>query len=118
MNQKYVPKLETCQRMKELGYPQESEWYWRKAYGETYFLMEYRNNRGQANFNRSKKDISAPHVGELGLCFPNNVQLPFISRHPDRLGWLWSTSEGRKLEDAEAEARAKMWIYLKENNLI
>lgn len=101
-----VVSLELAKKLKELGYPQESLWYW-NSNGEI--------RRVDGFFDDDSKFIAvAPTVAELG------EKLPMFTKSWNR-GPHWICSEsvsGNKWvtgEDIEANARAKMLIWLVEN---
>lgn len=117
-----VTSLELSKKLKELGVKQESLFYWVHCevvspvgdYAlETKVLMD--------NFIHKEDKIiaSAFTVAELGEMLPHN------SRTGVTMGlwecWLDYDSQGKGYEqqaETEANARAKMLIYLIENNLI
>lgn len=116
---------ELSQKMKELGFPQDSLFYWSKNGGHQWRI------ENSYYFKVDKRaDISAYTVAELGEMLPMEIEdgkgkLNFkISNKED--GWsiryVLAEREGKTIfkfiEKTEADARAKMLIYLKENNLI
>lgn len=125
-----VPSLETCRRLKELGYPQaSSSFYWMKMldpniYGKKpehpYQLR--RNDEetwGDDRFSVDKGDFAAPTVAELGEALPPYTRSYFATK----LGNQWNCTLTMKSDiqffgETEAKARALMWIYLKERNLL
>lgn len=115
-----VVSLKLAKRMKELGFEQESLFYW---YANTRNVL-YKDEEGvkETRRNPNFKGIifSAFTVAELGemLADFGNWQ---TARHQD--GGLWffapyTLSFSLQEAGTEADARAKMIIYLKENNLI
>ncbi len=121
-----VVSLELAQKMKELGFKQESFFVFVKnrqtAFPDIYpmriFDAEYHNGKTQPAFHY---DIicSAYTVAELGEMLPEN----FYESMGRTLkgGWcvLLDKDEDTMLyADTEADARAKMLIYLVENKLI
>ena len=109
-----VCSLELSKRLKALGYPQESLWYWVKHF-------ECRTDRFQWDlFLRDDDDnvnecISAPTVAETGIALPLTT-------------WFNHSEGGFEVHDVnakkdfvagnEAEARGLMWEYLKKSGLI
>lgn len=151
--EKQVPGRELCQRMKELGFSQDSAFYYGKPNRTgnikyELFLMVNRGNRLDKGYiitnhnkfpdhiyNRSRlydfiKSVSAPTVAELGEMLPEKIKVD------DKMYRLWGLKgrgnwEARYLNNAErydsfcsesdfteADARARMWIHLRENKLI
>lgn len=105
-----VCSLELAKQLKELGVKQESIWYWHK----------YQDRDWEATLAES--DLSAFTVAELGEMLPEFVG---SWREHDNF-WHCDNSElgeNRRVwltfnADTEADARAKMLIYLIENKLI
>ena len=128
--EKQVVSLDLSKKLKELGVKQESLFYWHRSYdpfkqqeNEPYVLF--------APNNKAKEiDFSAYTVAELGEL------LPSCSRFQDGKVWdlaiasepeVWEVmyhSVVREetlnifIDRSEANARAKMLIYLLENKLI
>ena len=130
---KEVPSFELCERLKELGYPQgQQAWYWRKGvcfpilgllinkseWGWT--LLEYINGiwtkspyiYGDSLFNL----IYAPTLQELGMWLPPNF-------YTTKIGNEWVCCNDKEMflltaSETEANARAKILIWLKENGHI
>ncbi len=118
-----VVSLELAKKLKELGVKQESLFYWRP------------NDNGAGNFNdiivaaNDEEGLfcgvyySAFTVAELGEMLPDYAHSWRIPAwKDDTIKWQcdWKNKpSGSKTCDAdtEADARAKMLIYLKENNL-
>ena len=130
-------------RMKELGWDYETERYWHKPLNcKIAFLRFCREDRGRS---RVDKYYPAPDATEIGERLPHRVigkdkltytlkiskwnQVDLDCIEPDKKVWdvLYHQSQddfptGYSLEhlsgNTEAEARGKMWCYLKENKLI
>lgn len=135
MNEKYVVSLELAKKMKELGFKQESDFCWCRAYGKIYL----ENEKDSLEYLPSNL-FSAYHVGELGEMLPITIQMNsethwlemgkttfwyhcgYIYQHEgETRGWgrfndtvHHALGEGK----TEADARARMLIYLAENNLL
>lgn len=126
---KQVVSLDLAKRMKELGAPQESLFWW--VEGSDWFVAmqtgEYQNS------------VSAYTVAELGDMLPREVNVPLKGgrkrKDPHHITYaIWTKGyQGNykcglnhrsaifyhnEYAYTEADARAKMWCYLKENNLI
>jgi hypothetical protein len=116
-----VVSLELSKRLRELGVKQESLFYWVKhrqtAWPDpqlwfTGQIHEWNNKQPEA----FKIDIlySAFTVAELGDMLPDRF------RTDKRNGQYWASCEELLkpvVADTEADARAKLLIYLIENNL-
>lgn len=125
-----VCSLEQAKKLKELGVSQESLFWWLELYQgpEDNFNPRYFLNSGK------HKDIeiqfSAFTVAELGEMLPvkvENVYQEIITTHTGSGEWkcavrnVISGDWPQKYQidaDTEADARAKMLIYLLENNLV
>ncbi len=100
-----VSNLELSKRIKELGVKQKSLWWWSSS----------GLGQAMAKHEPTPNWISAFTVAELGdilkdAIFP--IDLPYFQ---DR---YWRHDDLEELIDTEANARAKMLIYLLENGLI
>lgn len=124
-----VCSLELSKKMRELGFEQESAFYWRNA-GQVGWQIE------NEVWMRNKKEdaYSAYTVAELGEMLPdllnienkiyyfgyangNGKKSPNYIYHDNDIGFLLTGYPVIKA-DNEADARAKMLIYLKEQELI
>jgi len=135
-----VVSLELAKKMKELGFEQESYLYWvnvksMQPQSDVNFWGIWRGMKDEILGVDVSKNISAYTVAELGEMLPAEVWL--LNEPPFKKQYLltinrytksndWSVSYVRKDDQdfiderakTEADARAKMLIYLKENNLI
>ena len=141
-----VVSREYAEKMRDLGFPQSSYFWW-KAIGSGIEEKDYRISDNWSKDNKHYGDdvdqFSAFTVAELGEMLPDNIKKYEIKETDKRKNeekyYILSsgrTTEGRfdiiyqdwigkKIktlcyfeEDTEADARAKMLIYLAENNLI
>lgn len=107
--------LELAKEMKELGFKQDSLWYWATANSVNYWI-----NRGATGIC----DIPAYTVAELGEILPYKLDydcwLEIDKIKNDKILWCvsyrvpeCSASEISFKNAKEADARAKMLIYLK-----
>lgn len=125
-----VCSLELAQKLKSLGVKQESYFYWSNAMDGTWRV----ENRAFFKFDR-RSDVSAFTVAELGEMLPmvvhgdydhliieKSIQHWLIYYSRDREGCPRSTNHSLYIyltaSRTEADARAKMLIYLIENKLI
>lgn len=97
-----VCSLESAKCLKELGVKQESLFYWHET-----ARLDGINNINQSKIN-SKYCYSAFTVAELGE----------MLRECPQLNWCDLYTGDLIFQPTEAEARAKMLIYLLENKLI
>lgn len=122
-----VCSLELAKKLHKLKVNQEDAlYYWGKA-GMMGWQLE---NRNYANYRWKRAEIHAAFtVAELGEMLPRNLYgfNPVVSLLPDgvyQCGYLDNERKethvlnGWKQADTEADARAKMLIYLIKNKLI
>ena len=123
-----VVSLNLAKRLKELGVKQESLFYWGDRYeSEKWKIWEdFRALDPRRQSDPSYEFYSAFTVAELGEMLPIGVQggLLTIAKRTVDDGYGWSVAyEGASspiiegYRDTEADSRAKMLIYLLENNL-
>ncbi|RLJ01289.1 MAG: hypothetical protein DRP11_04655 [Candidatus Aenigmatarchaeota archaeon] len=109
---KEVPNLELCKKLKELGYPQEGGgWYWDfEDYKLAFIWAE----------EVADELIKAPTCRELGEWLPQNWNIVSIQYKNGRWGVSsHEVEEWRMWEaDTEANARAKMLMWLVENRYV
>lgn len=114
-----VCNLKLSKRLKELGVPQESLWYhWQTVDTEEYIGIKDFQSLEMENF-------SAFTVAELGEMLPKGTTLETFY-HSLEVQLQYNLLDGsiQELEervvqgDTEADARARLLIYLLENNLI
>jgi hypothetical protein len=109
-----VCSLEFAKRLKELGVKQESYFWWAMASvnGQPdYFLVNEKYALPTA--------AAAFTVAELGKMMMSEDTVSGYSH--ERIGWFCESSQHMKFnitEDTEADARAKMLVYLIENGLM
>ena len=117
-----VCSLELSKRLKELGYPQKSLWYWQYngKEGKRLGIGKYKLIAMDGAFGISKRDCVAPSVAELGMALHDGMQCNRID-YKDGMkewhSWAWNFKPGF-FGNTEAEARGLMWEYLKKNGLI
>lgn len=128
--EKYVCSLELAKELKELGIKQESEFYWiwntvlKKGEG----LNFRKQTRSYKDFGDVKsrgciKYYSAFTVGELGEKLPDWCA-SFNHKQSEKIRKWRCEADSEQIcltiqfADTEANARAKMLIYLLENKLI
>jgi hypothetical protein len=128
-----VVSLETAKKLKESGFPQDTERYWLDTGSvanedESYSVVHEEEDCGGV-----EGYIAAPDAQEIGELLPESIEDEeywLTTFKCTRKGW-WvvynqsgqdaATSKNCKesiWSPSESEARAACWIYLKENKLI
>lgn len=103
-----VVSLELSKQLKKAGYKQEGTWWW---------IDDWTGTEGMPNWKiyycpKGNGEIVAPTVAELGEKLKTNMNnIQYSKHHKDYAIWLGIGKENRA--DTEANARAKMWLYLK-----
>jgi hypothetical protein len=119
-----VCSLELAKRLKELGIKQQSALYWVICKDKESELSQLEYTGQKSWLDGMFERASAFTVAELGEMLPA-AQLRMIHRSP--VGDCWTlpihaeahaSSRGTDHVETEADARAKMLIYLFENKLI
>ncbi len=130
-----VTSLELSRELKELGVKQESAFYWEDSVFTDGWELK---SKERATLKGSHEIYSAFTVAELGELLPSSIKhtlkggkepkyshyLQIIPDHWSGGKWtiLYSSHHSNRtidfVDDSEAEARAKMLIYLLENNLM
>ena len=118
--QDQLTSLAPSKKLKKLGVKQDSLWYWK--------FTKYPKGGGEWNLGRIGKTtplpehmISAFTAAELGEMLPDYE----VDCYKEKGEWRCGTYMGKKLSEpenywdkTEANARAKMLIYLIENKLL
>jgi hypothetical protein len=118
-----VVSLELSKRLKELGFEQESLFAWTELNGDWFIYYIDRDGGFSIPKSSEEKFISAYTVAELGEMLARGMEGCWKGIDGKwRVGWTHSP-KNKGLQDVfesdtEADARAKMLIYLKENKLI
>lgn len=133
--EKYCVSLELAEQMKKLGFPQDTEFYW-ITFDNTSCVDTktggYKTERFTTLINKEEVQdyteerpylknfelVSAPNVGELGEWLPNFKSGKNASTINDNDKWVCKKLSLEKFAFTEANARAKMLIYLVENKLL
>lgn len=122
--EKQVCSLDLARRLKELGAPQESLFYHYFNAGKPTGVIVQGYENASDDF-RSSKLVAAYTVAELGELLPTNTWAFLIEKTPREEVRLLMLG-GQKLDfplhnvfaETEADARAKLLIYLLEQKLI
>lgn len=143
--EKQVCSLELAEKLEELGVPQESYFYWNKHWKNPdkkesgFWELEHGTNPSLLNKHADaafgeRVAFAAFTVAELGEMLPGGIvsfkcnQYHFLNKEGKKW-WCDFTPGGRPSDmtdlyegncfaDTEADARAKMLIYLLKNHLI
>ena len=133
---KQVPSLELCKKLKELGWDKETLYGWYtdecKFYVEYDAVAESESELAREHdaFYTPIRIEPAPSVAELGEALPTHFKSyeMVVMRINNKNVHNWQIGYKRKEfptmfkfvaeGETEADARAKMWIYLKENKLL
>ena len=116
-----VVSLDLSKRLKELGFKQDSLFYWWSYEDDFEGSIKWKIDHKSRLFIDDNV-ISAYTVAELGEMLPAYIEtwkLGNLSK--DKKGWfacLDREDEKEIVAETEADARAKMLIYLKEDYLI
>lgn len=124
---KQVTSLELSQKMKDLGFAQESLFWWCSACRKTFYFEE--KDRNEPCPQMSGRDpmphffISAYTCSELGdMLKEYSGNMPHYVRGQECWAKAVDKGENNDFEfvesDTEVDCRAKMLIHLKKNNLI
>lgn len=103
-------------QLKDKGYPQgNSHMYWHHC---KVWPQDKQEHKNISKLERHWEGFAAPTVDELGEVLKDKM----ISWYNPRLE-KWACAQEysddlRLYADTEADARAGMWLYLKENNLL
>ena len=128
--EKQVCSLEQAKELKALDFIQESLWYWQKNLNDKDKGWEVVDD-GHIYCGQKDKAISAFTVAELGEMLPNKIYKKtdweiFLERGDDNfiIGYIQETKDGERLDEVvfedktEANARAKLLMYLSGNDLL
>lgn len=118
--EKQVCSLESAKRLKELGWPQESLFYWCEPWPRDTDQTPHVNTWHYATESNVRFKYSAYTCSELGELMPNWAAT-FKSTYPEGIRWTaedGQSPEHKHIGNTETEARAKMLIHLTENGLV
>lgn len=128
--------LETARELKHAGFPQDMERYWETSFSaaslhlasevaESYYLVPKPN---MCTTGDCKPIFAAPDAQEIAELLPWYIQehCVFVGqrmewRNPNNYTVVYGTLKDifhSVSADSEVEARASMWLYLKESKLI
>ena len=113
--EKQVCSLELAKKLKELGVKQESVWYWTQTFNPKRKPHPYQFEIQGCGRADTHHKYSAFTVAELGEMLPSG----YYSIREGSVWECWLRNGTQKVEaSTEADARAKMLIYLLENKLM
>ena len=126
--EKQVVSLELAKQLKDNGYPQkEGLWWWVESYWGDGTMLRWdiiaKENLDKVNGNQ---EFVAPTVVELGEALPMEPE-PKTYFETTRIAfgnWIVEYKKGirrplaMQMGNTEADARAKMWLYLKKESLL
>jgi len=111
-----IVSLKLAREMKELGAKQDSIWYWTWAEwnGEAEWVLKPQDVIAKLK----REHFSAYTVAELGeMLKPHATALPVWNQYNMGCEWfssIWTVTGHCQInEKTEADARAKMWVFLK-----
>ena len=128
----HVVSLELAKQLKEVGYPQESLFYWKNYRGvrEDAWELSQKNDPGLLSFSQ----YAAPLASELGEELPDQIERHggFYDLIIVKLAsGMWGVGYELTMPDAGdnkqliklgthslSNALAKMWLYLKSEGLL
>jgi hypothetical protein len=129
-----VVSLELAKKLKEAGYKQKGLWWWyeHKQRGKDDDFSECLVLDNEPDYTMHPREdwnkYVAPTVAELGERLPEAVEINnyicSLMINPCKGGWAvyYSSYNGKEgysiTADTEADARAKMWLYLKKEGLL
>lgn len=126
-----VPTLELCRKLEELGYPQEGLFWWSgddRSWSISGSVSGFGAAiEGSSYVYESKEICLAPTVAELGEWLPTNTQVKLNWRQGHAIATRNILKFGNNIENegnmtiverTEANARAKMLIWLAENKYV
>ncbi len=126
-----VVSLDLAKKMKELGYKQEGLWWWQVLPDNSVSLLtneqaelnkvnvkyakECYTNEYEKLYGYETEFYVTPTVAELREALPSG----YYSIREGDIWECWLRNGKQKVEaDTEANARGKMWIYLKEKGFL
>lgn len=122
-----VVSLELAKQLKEAGYKQEGLWF----YNSETMKLQLGFTCHTDKQGKMKWSIVAPTVAKLGEALPKNIgEYNFLEIGKDIDKKWWCVYRDISINDrnksikylkranAEANARAKMWLYLKKEGLL
>ena len=120
-----VVSLELAKELKENGYPQEGCFWWTESveYKTSAINFLYYKSGSIEKDNRLYKMFVVSTVAELGEALKGYDIPDWCLEEKEWILYVDTFIHGKHdsfdiKEDTEANARARMWLYLKKNNLL
>ena len=123
-----VVSFDLSNQIKEMGLPQNGIFAWYRYENQKPFvnLKDFQNYIENENLIRDGNVVSpnmicdTPTVAELGEILPIEYRSYYYDGYPSGGTWMCNDNKILGIADAktEADARAKMWIILKKENII
>ena len=117
----HLPSLNTCKKMKELGWEKPTLFQWYQDWKDNWHVSQL---QAQETWNYMMAPLASEILEELPYDFDypnenkNYLREDFQESSDIYVCWYRGSNWPHGRGSTEAEARAKMWIYLKENKLI
>ncbi len=115
MNPSHYVSLPLAKRMKEVGFEQRAEYFYRMYQDSSNFVLERFEDRLRLITTESYAAYSVAELAELLYSQPKYVG---ISKETDSKWRVQFDMQGWKIADTLADAMALMAIYLKEQGII
>ncbi len=114
-----VCSIELAKRLKELGVKQESFCWWHKDRLGSYELTQYTPSTNARKTDEFYSAFTVAELGDMELLKKFQCYTKFVNSSPD-MRWICIPHIGYEHQygDTEADARAKMLIYLLEEKFI
>ena len=106
-----VVSLELAKQLKEAGYPQEGLWWWNTHYDDGHWLHRFGDGFDEMMVISSDKRNSSTNAKQKFCCFEMHYSPELKCYGFDKRNVLFEAN-------TEANARAKMWLYLKKEGLL
>jgi len=122
-NEWQVVNRKLSEKLKKAGFKQEGLWCWNPGMTNNKVWWELLNlptNYGSPKKPKKEVAIIAPTVAEMGEALPDWNYTIRLDYEPYKNKWC-ALQRGGRIEveaNTEANARAKMWLYLKKEGLL
>ena len=120
-----VCSLELSKKLEELGFKQESLFWWTHYTHEGSRKMSWEVEDYEPSYTDGRKKYSAYTTRELGEMLPDKYSVSkvggdgwFCYKYDNKYNLSMTKILGMPEKEGESNARATLLIYLKENNLI
>lgn len=122
MKEQHVVSLELAKELKEVGYPQEGEFWW-VEFGKDLEFSEITAHKRAYNYEPPTRLTNAPLASEIMEKLPETIKdsqrySVMIDKYKKGYGVNYSFMSFHHQGDTLVDALAKMYIYLAKNNLL